>query len=81
MSQPSIHKQIQSLSEYTKLCTVNDMLRSFYLENNNENLEQQEDNPFDYSLQSAEWLPCYQKHLLHDTAGNKHHVNLCLSEI
>jgi hypothetical protein len=30
---------------------VNDMLRSFDLENNNENIE--EDNPFDYFLQST----------------------------
>jgi hypothetical protein len=29
---------------------VNDMLRSFDLENNHENLEEQEDNPFDYFL-------------------------------
>jgi hypothetical protein len=38
---------------------VNDMLRSFDLENNHENLEHQEDNPFDYFLQSTAWLPCY----------------------
>jgi hypothetical protein len=31
-------KQMKSLSEYTNLCTVNDMLRSFDLENNHENL-------------------------------------------
>jgi hypothetical protein len=31
--------QMQSLSEYTKLWSVNDMLRSFDLENNHENLE------------------------------------------
>jgi hypothetical protein len=43
---------MQSLNEYTKLVTVNDMLRSFDLgnENNHENLEEQEDNPFDYFL-------------------------------
>jgi hypothetical protein len=35
---------------------VNDMLRSFDLENNHENLEEQEDNPFDYFLQSTAWL-------------------------
>jgi hypothetical protein len=35
---------MQSLSEYTKLSNVNDMLRSFDLENNHENLETQEDN-------------------------------------
>jgi hypothetical protein len=38
------------------------MLRSFDLvdlENNNENLEQQEVNPFDYFLQSTAWLPGY----------------------
>jgi hypothetical protein len=32
---------------------VNDMLRSFDLENNHENLEEQEDNPFDHFLQST----------------------------
>jgi hypothetical protein len=47
---------------------VNDMLRSFYLENNHENLE--ENNPFDYFLQSTAWLPIYQKHLSYNTAGN-----------
>jgi hypothetical protein len=33
------------------------MLRSFYFknENNHENLEEQEDNPFDYLLQSTAW--------------------------
>jgi hypothetical protein len=41
------------LSEYTKFLTVNDMLRSFDLENHHENLE--EDNPFDYFLQSTLW--------------------------
>jgi hypothetical protein len=40
---------------------VNDMLRSFDLENenNHENIEDQEDNPFDYFLQSTAWLSCY----------------------
>jgi hypothetical protein len=38
---------------------VNDMLRSFDLENNQENLEEQEDNPFDYFLQSNTWLSGY----------------------
>jgi hypothetical protein len=32
---------------------VNDMLRSFDLENNHENLGEQQDNPFDYFLQST----------------------------
>jgi hypothetical protein len=31
------------------------MLRSFDLEHNHENLEEQEDNPFDYFLQSTAW--------------------------
>jgi hypothetical protein len=53
--QVTTHKQMQSLSEYTKLWSVNDMLRSFDLENNHENLEEQEDNPFDYFLQSTAW--------------------------
>jgi hypothetical protein len=34
---------------------VNDMLRSFDMKNNHENLEKQEDNPFDYFLQSTAW--------------------------
>jgi hypothetical protein len=40
---------------------VNDMLTSFDLENdsNHENLEEQEDNSFDYFLQSTSWLPSY----------------------
>jgi hypothetical protein len=38
---------------------VNDMFRSFDLENNHENLDEQEDNPFDYFLQSTEWFPGY----------------------
>jgi hypothetical protein len=39
---------------------VNDMLRSFDLENESkhENLEKQEDNPFDYFPQSTAWLQC-----------------------
>jgi hypothetical protein len=36
--QHTIHKQMKSLSEYTKLGTGNDILRSFDLENNHENL-------------------------------------------
>jgi hypothetical protein len=44
-----------------KVAAVNDMLRSFDLENknNHENLEEQEDNPFDYFLQSTACLQCY----------------------
>jgi hypothetical protein len=38
---------------------VNDMLRSFDLEKNHENLEDQEDNQFDHFLQTTAWLPCY----------------------
>jgi hypothetical protein len=57
--QVTTHKKMQSLSEYTKLFVVNDMLRSFDLENNHENIEEQEDNPFDYFLQSTAWLSSY----------------------
>jgi hypothetical protein len=48
------------------------MLRSFDLENenNHENLKEQEDNPFDYFLQSTAWLSCYQRHLSYNTTGN-----------
>jgi hypothetical protein len=34
---------------------VNDMLKSFDLENNHENLDEQEDNQFNYFLQSTAW--------------------------
>jgi hypothetical protein len=37
----------------------NDMLKSFDLENNHENLEEQEDYPFDYFLQSTAWTISY----------------------
>jgi hypothetical protein len=50
---------MQSMGKYTKLFAVNDMLRSFDFKNNHENLEEQEDNPFDYFLQSTEWLPSH----------------------
>jgi hypothetical protein len=50
---------MQSLSEYTKSTVVKDMLRSFDLEINHENLKEQEDNPFDYFLQSTAWLTSY----------------------
>jgi hypothetical protein len=54
--QVTTHKQTQSLSEYTKLSmTCSDNLTW----KNHENLEEQEDNPFDYFLQSTAWLPCY----------------------
>jgi hypothetical protein len=38
---------------------VNDMLRSFNLENNHENLEEDKDNLFDHFLQSTTWIPSY----------------------
>jgi hypothetical protein len=38
------------------LFNVNDILRSFDLENNHENLETQTDNPFDYFFQSIAWV-------------------------
>jgi hypothetical protein len=40
---------------------VNEMLRSFDLESKNkhENLEEEQDNPLDYILQSTSWLPSY----------------------
>jgi hypothetical protein len=49
---------MQSLSEFTTPVVVNDMLRSFNLKNknNHENQEEQEDNPYDYFLQSTAFL-------------------------
>jgi hypothetical protein len=44
---------------------VNDMLGSFDLENNHVNLE--EDNPFDYFLQSTAWLPWAIRSTYHTT--------------
>jgi hypothetical protein len=35
------------------------MLISFDLEKNHENIEEQEDNPFDYFHQSTAWLQSY----------------------
>jgi hypothetical protein len=48
-----MHKQMQSLSEYTKFLNVDDFLRLF---DNHENLQEKEDNPFDYFLQLTVWL-------------------------
>jgi hypothetical protein len=50
------HPQANAIIEQVHK-VVNDMLRSFDLENNHENLEK--DNPFDYFLQSTAWLPDY----------------------
>jgi hypothetical protein len=45
LKQPKVHKEMQSLREYIRLWVVNRMLRSFYLENNHENLEEDEGTP------------------------------------
>jgi hypothetical protein len=50
----TIHAQADAIIERVHK-VVNDMLRSFDLENNHENLEEQGDNPFDYFLQSTAW--------------------------
>jgi hypothetical protein len=50
------HPQANAIIEQVHK-VVNDMLRSFALENNHENIE--EDNPSDYFLQSTAWLSCY----------------------
>jgi hypothetical protein len=55
----SMHKQMQSLSDYTKLSIRDNMPRPFDLENNHENLEELQDNLFDYFLQSTAWLQSY----------------------
>jgi nitrogenase subunit NifH len=52
------HPQANAIIERVHT-VVNDMLRSFDLENNHESLENYEDNPFDYILQSTAWLPSY----------------------
>jgi hypothetical protein len=57
---------------------INDILRSFSLQNNHENLENQEDNPFDYFLQSMVTKILESLILQH---CRQHHVNLCLAEI
>jgi hypothetical protein len=68
-SQVISHQQRQSPSVYTKLCIVNDVLRSFGLENNHKNLEEKEGIPFDCLLQSSAWLSSYKKHLSHKATG------------
>jgi hypothetical protein len=42
---------------------ITDMLRSFDLKNNHENLEEQKYNLYEYFLQSTVLLPSYCKHL------------------
>jgi hypothetical protein len=56
------HPQAYAIIERVhKVAAVNDMLRSFDFENenNHENLGQKEYNPFDYLLQSTACLQCY----------------------
>jgi hypothetical protein len=59
----TIHAQANAIIEQIqKFHATNNMLRSFDLENNHENLEEQEeqeDNPFDYFLQSTSWILSY----------------------
>jgi hypothetical protein len=38
---------------------VNEMLRSFDLENNHENIEDQDVDQFNYFFQSTAWIPSY----------------------
>jgi hypothetical protein len=56
----TINTQANAIIERVHKVVI-DMLRSFDLknENNHENLEEQEDNPFDYFLQSTAWFLCY----------------------
>jgi hypothetical protein len=44
---------------YKVACIVNDMLTSFDLENNHENIDEQKDSLFYYFIQSTAWLQCY----------------------
>jgi hypothetical protein len=75
------HSQANAIIERVHK-VVNDMLRSFDLENNHENLEEQEDNPFDYGLLPS--INCMVIRLLEAPIiqhCRQHHVNLCLAEI
>jgi hypothetical protein len=48
----TIHAQTNaSIEQIHKSVILNDMLKSFDLENNHQNIEEQEDNSFDYFLQ------------------------------
>jgi hypothetical protein len=53
-SHTHINPQANSMIERVHKVVI-DMLRSFDLENDHENLGEQEDNPFDYFLQSTAW--------------------------
>jgi hypothetical protein len=49
----TIHNHAQAnaiIERLHKVMSCHDMLRSFDLENNHENLEEQEDNPIDYFI-------------------------------
>jgi hypothetical protein len=46
------------------------MLSSFDFHKKHENLEELEDNQFDYFLQSTAWLSSDYKYLSQNTAGN-----------
>jgi hypothetical protein len=71
----TLHPQANAIIE--RVHKVNDMLRSFDLENNHENLETQgqEDNPFDYFMVTMLLEAPITQHC------RQHHVNLCLAEI
>jgi transposase InsO family protein len=47
------------IEQIQKFHATNNMLRSFDLENNHKNLEEQEDNQFDYFFQSTAWILSY----------------------
>jgi hypothetical protein len=51
----TIPKQMNSLSEYTKLSMKCLDHLIWKMKSNHKNLEKQEDNPFDYFLQSTAW--------------------------
>jgi hypothetical protein len=50
--------------------TVNDMVRSFDLENSYEILGEYGDSPFNYFLQASVWIPYNQKPLSYENTGN-----------
>jgi hypothetical protein len=61
---------------------VNDMLRLFDLENNHQNIENQEDNPFDCLILPS--INCMVTMLLEAPIiqhYRQHNTNLCLAEI
>jgi D-lyxose ketol-isomerase len=54
------HPQANAMNERVQNCILSSICSdNLTSKNNHENLEEQENHPFDYFLQSTAWLQCY----------------------